>query len=635
MGKTQKLVVAMCIDALTSATMLWLSYWFLELVFRKEIAQQMFWLLPTASAITICSFYFFGLYRTVIRFAGARFFLHVIVGSLIVSGLVAAIALASVYGEKVGFPRRVFVLFAITLSVGATSTRLFARNYFDRLRSKNRVPVVIYGAGSGGTQLYSALRYGPSYDPIAFIDDKAELQGRSIHGLRVLSPTKLPRLIESKNIKTILLAMPVLTFEQRAKIITSLEPLNIQIKTTPSLQELISGKASLSDLHTLPIEDLMSRPTVQPNEKLASFCVEQKSVLITGAGGSIGSELCRQIVLRKPKIVVLYEMTESALFYIEQELRARVPQAPCEQITIVPVLGSVLDTSRLKETLLKYKINSVFHAAAYKHVPMLESNPVEGIRNNVLGTKAVVDASLWANVGHLVVVSTDKAVRPTNLMGATKRFAELVVHATAKANTTTKTCMVRFGNVLGSSGSVVPIFKEQIKCGGPVTVTHQDMTRYFMTIPEASQLVMQAGSMANDTEVFVLNMGQPVKIDDLARRMIELSGLTVKDHKNQNGDIEIQYTGLRPGEKMYEELSINDDLEPTTHPKINKALEDHNDKLILQLADQLITAVKEGNQAEVFDVVCRAVPEYTPSEQVRKAMPLVELKTNAHPQVST
>ena len=392
--------------------------------------------------------------------------------------------------------------------------------------TKNRIPVVIYGAGLGGHQLFSALRYGGHYAPVAFIDDDPANQGKLIHGIQVFPFEKLESLISTKKVHTILLAMPALSHDKRAEIITRLQKYNIVIKTTPSLSEIISGKANLSDLHNLSTEDLMSRPTVQANEDLAGYCVRGKSVLVTGAGGSIGSELCRQILIRKPTTIVLYEMTESSLFYIEQELLTRVGKVDTE-IQVVAVLGSVLDANRLKETMLKYEVNSVFHAAAYKHVPMLETNPIEGVRNNVIGTKRVAEASIWAGVESMVVVSTDKAVRPTNLMGATKRFAELVVQAIADTKCNMKICMVRFGNVLGSSGSVVPTFREQIKCGGPVTVTHPDMTRFFMTIPEAAQLILQAGAMANNAEIFVLDMGEPVRIYDLAKQLIERSGFQV------------------------------------------------------------------------------------------------------------
>jgi FlaA1/EpsC-like NDP-sugar epimerase len=431
--------------------------------------------------------------------------------------------------------------------------------------------------------------------------------------------------MKTKGVQTVLLAMPSLSQARRAEIVAKLQKQNVAIKTTPSLSEIISGKANLTDIHNLSIEDLMSRPTVQVKEDLAGSCVEGKSILVTGAGGSIGSELCRQIVRRKPKTVVLFEMTESALFYIEQELLDRTKgfNSPVE---IVAVLGSILDSNRVKETLLKHDVKSVFHAAAYKHVPMLESNPIEGVWNNVIGTKRVTEASSWAGVESLVFVSTDKAVRPTNLMGASKRFAELIVQALTSTNKSMKTCMVRFGNVLGSSGSVVPTFQEQIRFGGPVTVTHPNMTRYFMTIPEASQLVLQAGAMANDAEVFVLDMGESIKIHDLAKRMIELSGFHVRDGNNPNGEIEIKFTGLRPGEKMYEELSIDDCLEKTKHPKITRSIErQQSPEQVLQTATALESAIENRDTEEVLRLLSLAVPEYVQSSEISNKSPLPEV----------
>jgi FlaA1/EpsC-like NDP-sugar epimerase len=612
----QKLFIAMLADAVTASVALLFSYWIIELTVKTEVT-NMWWLLPASSVVTVSTFYFWGLYRTILRFSNSRFFINVIIHSLIVTGLVTGIAYLSLGNEPLPFPRRVFLLFAITLSVGAACSRLFARTFFDRRRSKTRAGVVIYGAGSGGNQLFSAIRYGWQYAPVAFIDDDPAKHGKLMHGLRVLPFRKLEPLIKSKGVKTVLLAMPALSQDKRAEIISKLQQYKVSIKTTPRLSELISGKASLGDIHNLSIEDLMARPTVQADEDLASQCVSEKSVLVTGAGGSIGSELCRQILLRKPKTIVLFEMTESSLFYIEQELITRVKNLGTEA-QIVAVLGSVLDANRLKETMYRHKVDTVFHAAAYKHVPMLEANQVEGVRNNVIGTKRVAESCAQCGVDSLVVVSTDKAVRPTNLMGATKRFAELVVQAVANSNKQMNTCMVRFGNVLGSSGSVVPTFQEQIRCGGPVTVTHTKMTRYFMTIPEASQLVMQAGAMANNGEVFVLDMGKPERIYDLAKRMIKLSGFQPKDAEHPSGDIEIVFTGLRPGEKMFEELSINGHLEPTTHPKICQSIERVNPHdRVLHSASLLEAAIESGSEIEVLNILKQEVPEYEQSAQLK------------------
>ncbi|MEE2819485.1 MAG: nucleoside-diphosphate sugar epimerase/dehydratase [Planctomycetota bacterium] len=612
--KRTKFCIAICVDATVAATTLWISYWFLAQVFNTGAAERFWWLLPVSSVITVCLFYFFGLYRAVLRFAGARFFVQVIVSSLIVSGLVASIALASVYGERVGFPRRVFVLFALMLSVGSASTRLFVRWCFERRANRNRIPAVIYGAGSGGSQLFAATRYGGQYSAKAFIDDDSEQQGKTIHGLRVFSRDKIKTLIESKKIQVVLLAMPSIDQNNRSEIINYLQQFNVVIKTTPSLIELVSGKASVSDLHNLSFEDLMSRPTMRANEDLARYCVTEKSVMVTGAGGSIGSELCRQIIARKPCEIVLFEISESALFYIEQELLSRKSQLG-SKVNIISILGSVLDKKRLEEVIREYSVTSVFHAAAYKHVPMVEANPIEGMNNNVIGTRRVAEVCADTGVKSFVMVSTDKAVRPTNLMGASKRVAELVAQSIAINNSGLNTCIVRFGNVLGSSGSVVPTFREQIKCGGPVTITHPDMTRFFMSIPEASQLVMQAGAMAKNAEIFVLDMGSPVRIVDLAKRMIEFAGLSVCDTEHPNGDIEIKFTGLRPGEKMYEELSISGALSPTEHSKIRESQEEKPaSTTTLLLIDKMEVAIELRDIKKMLDALFQLVPEYNPSD---------------------
>jgi len=628
-----KLVLGMVVDAVTAAAALLFSGWFLNLIFQTQAAEKLWWLPIAASVITVSSYYFMGLYRTILRFAGPRFFINVGVSSFIVAGLVASVALAYMYGESIGFPRRVFLLFAITLAIGSASTRLAVRWHLEKESKKHRVKTIIYGAGDGGHQLYFALRHGGQYSVVAFVDDDPMQQRRKIHEVSVFSPKKLGSLIKDKKAEVVLLAMPGISQPIRAEIVSQLQQFDVVVKTTPKLSDLISGKASLSDIHDLSTEDLMNRSAVATDEELAGRCVGGKSVLITGAGGSIGSELCRQIASRKPTTIVLYEMTESALFYIEQELLNIVAKM-VENIAIVPVIGSVLDTTRLKETMLRHNVASVFHTAAYKHVPMVEANQIEGVRNNVLGTMRVMEACDWANIKSLVVVSTDKAVRPTNLMGATKRFAELIVQSLAENTPNMDVCMVRFGNVLGSSGSVIPTFQEQIKRGGPVTVTHKEMTRYFMTIPEASQLVLQAGAMADNAEVFVLDMGEPKLIYELARDLIELSGHQILDREHPSGDIEIIYTGLRPGEKMHEELSLDGCLEQTNHPKIRQSLEgDCDSKAIMLFVEQLEKAIENYDENEVVRIVCSAVPEYVPSKAMLLPNPRVAVSTSV--QVST
>lgn len=632
LSRRQKFIIVMVVDGITAAVALAFSYWFIELTFDLSVSGKA-WLLPTSSIVTAGSFYFFGLYQTILRFANTHFFMRVIVSSVIVSGLVASVALYSVYGQNPGFPNRVFVLFAITLSVGTACSRLIARWFFESRSGRHRTPTIIYGAGSAGHQLFSSIRYGGQYVPAAFVDDDPQQQGKSIHGIKVFSPQQIGTLIKTKKIEVVLLAMPILSQDQRANIIAKLQKYkqkyNVTIKTIPHLSDLIAGKASLDDIHNLSIEDLMARPTVPAIEDLANHCIEGQSVLVTGAGGSIGSELCRQILLRNADTIVLFEMTESALFYIEQELleRAKKYEAKTE---IVPILGTILDCARLEEAIQKNKVETVFHAAAYKHVPMLETNQIEGIRNNVIGTKRVAEACASCGVNSFVVVSTDKAVRPTNLMGATKRFAELLVQTTAINNPQMNVCMVRFGNVLGSSGSVVSTFKEQIERGGPVTVTHPEMTRYFMTIPEASQLVMQAGALANNGEVFVLDMGNPVRIYDLAKNMIELSGHSVRDQEHPHGDIEIKITKPRPGEKMFEELSTSGELQKTAHPKIQQSSE-HQVLVekVLNAVNQLEAALDTRDESEAMLWLCSMVPEYVVQTDTPESVPNVEI-VNTH-----
>jgi FlaA1/EpsC-like NDP-sugar epimerase len=612
LSRRSKMAVVMSVDACIASITLWLTYVATEQSFFPAAVEQHWWLLPLASITTVTVFWLFRLYHTVIRFAGAQFFMHTIVASVLVAWIVGVCGLLKMYPTK---PISIFVIYPFYLMVACSTSRLVARRVFDYkvVRDSKQVVCAIYGAGSGGVQLYSAIRFGGTYDPVAFIDDDTSTHGLRVHGLKVWSPDKLQQLINKKHITTILLAIPSLEQRRRAEIVKRMLEFNLSIESTPSFSDLVTNRATFGDLRPLSMEDILTRTEMEPDEHLARKCVHGKSVMVTGAGGSIGSELCRQIIQRKPTKLVLFDIAESALFYIEQELLQRLKKLDSE-IYIVPVLGSVTDKNRLQEVLLQHEVSTVFHAAAYKHVPMLELNPLEGARNNILGTNCVFEAAAWANCSSLVVVSTDKAVRPTSFMGATKRFAELVVQAKSSAHTNMNTCLVRFGNVLGSSGSVVPIFEEQIRIGGPVTVTDQHATRYFMTIPEASQLVMQAGAMGSDSEVFVLDMGEPIRILDLAKRMIELAGRTLKTEENPAGDIEITFSELRPGEKLHEELAFDADLIETDHPMIRLADEPDPD------VDQIIDGLKriEGaiEQADIGEIVAsmqELIPGFTPS----------------------
>ena len=617
LNRPTRYILAMFVDAVTASTAVVLTYFLNPRDFEGPVVSQLWWLILVAGVAAVSVFSLAGLYRTILRFAGARFFAKVILSSVIVTSVIAAVTFGYLRYVNLSFPLSSTVTFAMLLSIGASCSRLLARYYIEHKDNKNRERVIIYGAGQGGHQLFSAIRYGGKYAPVAFIDDNPRNQGKSVHGLKVYGFNAIDRLIKTKNVSTVLLAMPEMAHRNRAKIIQKLQKFNIKIQSTPNLTDWITNRAVLSELHNLSVEDLMSREPVEVNEKLASYCIAGKSVMITGAGGSIGSELCRQALVRKPKIIVLFELSESALFYIQQELLKRAEKID-GNIEIVAVLGSVLDTTRLRNVLSKFKVDTVFHAAAYKHVPMIEANAIEGIRNNIIGTKHLVDSCVWANIRNLVIISTDKAVRPTNLMGATKRFSELVVQAIAKDCQSMRTCLVRFGNVLGSSGSVVPIFREQINSGGPVTVTHPKMTRFFMTIPEASELVIQAGAMASDAEIFVLDMGEPELIIDLARRMISGAGLTEQTADNPKGDIAITFTKPRPGEKLFEELSYDNKLEHTVHEMIHKSNESTHDlEKIKVLVELLENSVENRDDDKMLEIVCQAVPEYEPSDELR------------------
>jgi FlaA1/EpsC-like NDP-sugar epimerase len=438
------------------------------------------------------------------------------------------------------------------------------------VKKQNRKRVAIYGAGLAGQQIAAALFRSDDYLPVCFIDDKKSLQGQSLSGLKIFAPHKALTKFRKFHIEEILLAMPSVGRDRKKEIIASFEQSNVKIMELPGVTQLVDGKVRVSDIREVDIIDLLGRDPIPPVAELLTKNIQNKVVMVTGAGGSIGSELCRQIIKNQPKYLILFEVTEFALYQIDKELRLNT------EIEIIPILGSVLEQTKLERVIQQYQVKTVYHAAAYKHVPLVECNPIAGLKNNAVGTAFSLNAAVKQGVETFVLISTDKAVRPTNVMGATKRLAELYCQALANEQTQTQISIVRFGNVLGSSGSVVPLFKQQIAKGGPITVTHPEVTRYFMTIPEASQLVIQAGAMGEGGDVFLLDMGQPVRIQDLARQMIRLSGLTVKEEDSDVGDIEIQYSGLRPGEKLYEELLIDqDNTEITTHQRILRSYEKH------------------------------------------------------------
>ena len=511
----------------------------------------------------------FGLYASIVRYMGLTLIAVGLQSTLVVTAIVMAFgAFAGIMSApiRVGI---VFWAFSLILVVGG---RLAARMFLSR-RNVNREAVVIYGAGRGGAALVDALVSGDDYLPVALVDDNAELHGKRIHGLRVHSPERLEYLVTEKGATGVLLAMPSASRRRRREVLQRLSEFPVHVQTMPEIRDIVSGKARLDDIREVDVEDLLGRNAVPPNPKLMDACIKGKVVMVTGAGGSIGSELCYQILKLAPARLVLFELSEAALYTVERKTRRHAQQKGID-CDIVALLGSVHHEHRVREVIKTFEVKTVYHAAAYKHVPIVEHNVFEGIHNNVFGTLYTARAAIEGGAESFVLISTDKAVNPSNVMGATKRFAELILQALNTESTATKFSMVRFGNVLESSGSVVPLFKEQIMSGGPVTVTHRDIIRYFMTIPEAAQLVIQAGSMATGGDVFVLDMGEPVKILDLAHRMINLMGMTVRDAEHPEGDIEIQFVGLRPAEKLYEELLIGSNVAGTGHPRIMRADED-------------------------------------------------------------
>ncbi len=532
------------------------------------------WLLILAPFITIPLFTRLGLYRAVVRFIdGQQAVMTVLTG---VSLSVLILALMTLLADWEGIPRSILPIYWGTAFLLVGGSRYLVRLIYNHYYFKNeKTHVIIYGAGDSGMQLANALTRHHEYRIVAYIDDNPTINKAIIQGLQVYKPIDLPKLIDKFSVGQIFLALPAISKARKKEILQNLEPLPVHVLTIPSMSELISGERSIADLREIEVDELLGRDPVDPDYELLTSCIKDQAVMVTGAGGSIGSELCRQILRIKPTKLILYEASEFVLYNIESELLKLIAaeKLAIEPKTIVPVLGSVQNQIRLEEIMQRYRVNTLYHAAAYKHVPLVEANPLEGIRNNTFGTLYTALAARNAQVRHFVLISTDKAVRPTNVMGASKRMAELVLQALAEQSSRTIFSMVRFGNVLGSSGSVVPLFRKQIKEGGPLTVTHPNIIRYFMTIPEAAQLVIQAGALAKGGEVFLLDMGEPVKIIDLARRMIHLSGYTVKDEQNPTGNIEIKFTGLRPGEKLYEELLIDSQADKTPHPKIFKAHE--------------------------------------------------------------
>jgi FlaA1/EpsC-like NDP-sugar epimerase len=607
MPRPVKRAVVLVMDACLCIISVWLAF-YLRLGEWVSLSTNTILAAVASVVLALPVFIKSGLYRAIFRYSG----LHAMV-AVVRAMLLCGLAFASIFtflGVE-GIPRTVGLIQPMLLLLLVGASRAAARvwlggSYHDQLRKTGLPLALIYGAGSAGRQLASAVANSPEIRVVGFLDDDDRLHGHLLNGLPIHNPADLVEILNLSHISDVLLALPSVSRQRRNYILNNLKPHKVAVRTLPGLSDVATGKVSLRDVRELDIDDLLGRDQVKPNGLLLNLNTHHKTVLVTGAGGSIGSELCRQILRTQPLQLLLVDMSEFALYQIHQDLKEIA-----DGVELVPLLASVCDEVRMHEIMSTWKPQTVYHAAAYKHVPMVEHNPAEGARNNVWGTWVCAEAAARNGVRNFVLISTDKAVRPTNIMGATKRLAEMVLQAHAQLHGETCFSMVRFGNVLGSSGSVVPLFREQIKIGGPVTLTHQDITRYFMTIPEAAQLVIQAGAMGTGGDVFVLDMGQPVKIIDLARRMIELSGLTVRDLQNPMGDVELAVTGLRPGEKLFEELLIGGNPESTSHPRIMKAHEHFLSWTELKVAlDELSQAMHINDVPKIRQLLQQLVNGY-------------------------
>lgn len=616
-----KRIVVLAVDASFCIFSVWFAY-YLRLGEWVSLWGDPFIVVLASLAFALPTFGAFGLYRAIFRYSGWPALMTVAKACSVYSLLF--IALITTFGFT-GIPRTIGIIQPILLLLLVGASRAFASywlggSYRQQLMLGAVPRVLIYGAGSTGRQLAAALLNSHQMRVVGFLDDDVKLSGQSLNGLEIYRPSELSNLVSSRAVSDVLLALPSINRQRRNAILTSIAKSRVLVRTLPSVADLATGKVTASDLRELDIEDLLGREPVNPDPQLLKQNIEQQVVMVTGAGGSIGSELCRQILAQRPSKLVLVDQSEFALYSIEQELNNRATELAVSygfHPHIIPILGSVQNADLIRIVLEKYSPEIIFHAAAYKHVPLVESNFTEGILNNTFGTLTIAKLAAEMGIPRFILISTDKAVRPTNVMGASKRLAEMVLQAlaanVAESNATIFS-MVRFGNVLDSSGSVVPLFRRQIADGGPITLTHPEVTRYFMTIPEAAQLVIQAGAMAKGGDVFVLDMGEPVKIADLAKHMVELSGLEVRDDNNPEGDIEIEITGLRPGEKLYEELLIGDNPQPTSHARIKKA---HEAFLPLSKLEEELEVLKVAIQKSSLDMakegLGKLVPGYRPS----------------------
>ena len=596
---------------------IFVAFWFaqnLKASYSQEWSSPANWLAFAATAIlTILVFTRLGLYRAVTRYVSTKVLTTAVLGSAISGVLFFLSVLLFEQRLRLALPVAYFLMLVVLIA----GSRIMLRTMLTNRHRKQMIPVIIYGAGQSGRQLLEAIKQVSEYNAVAFVDDNAAIQRMVIYDLPVHKPSEIGNLINRYGVEKILLAIPSASTEVRKNIIHQLEAYPCEVLTIPGMKDLVDGKISASSLKKVSVVDLLGRDPVAPRPELMAADISGKVVMVTGAGGSIGSELCRQIIRNQPAKLILFELSEFSLYSIDKELRD-FQTASDMDIEVLPILGSVQHRKRLFTIMQAFGVQTVYHAAAYKHVPMVEFNTIEGVRNNIYGTMFCAQAAIDARVETFVLISTDKAVRPTNTMGASKRMAELVLQAlAAEPGQSTRFCMVRFGNVLGSSGSVVPVFEQQIAAGGPVTLTHADITRYFLTIPEAAQLVIQAGAMGKGGDVFVLDMGDSVKIIDLAKQMIRLSGLEVKDTAHPEGDIEIQITGLRPGEKLYEELLIGDEVQKTTHPRIMTASEVMLPWNVLSdIITRMDEACRESDQLTLRRLLLEAPTGFAPKDDI-------------------
>jgi len=613
LSRPSKTIIVILADYILLVFSFWASLSIRSNTFYLPIMESNF-LILLAPFIAIPIFYFFGLYKSLMRYSNYQSLLTIMIAGSVYTLLWFLIVISVGIVEK---PYD-FLIINWMMTLFCVGGLRYVARWLLTQRTREYSRVVIYGAGSAGIQLESAMKYNSEIKVIAFVDDDQSMHGQYIEGIKIYDPSSLSRLVEKHGVSDVLLAIPSISRSNTHKLLQSLKQYPVVIKTLPSLTDLAQGRISVSDLKKINIEDLLGRPIRKPDNTLLTKDVEQKNVLITGAGGSIGSELSRQIIRKKPRLLILFDISEYALYTIEREL-LEINQG----VRVIPILGNVTEGPILEKLIKKFEVHTIYHTAAYKHVPMVEKNTVASVKTNIFGTLACIKAAIDGNVESFVFISTDKAVRPTNIMGASKRFAELILQAMAKKQSNseehhkTKISIVRFGNVLDSSGSVVPLFREQIKNGGPVTITDPNIIRYFMTKSEAAQLVIQAGAMKSRGDIFVLDMGEPVEIASLAKDMINLSGMTVKDEENPEGDIEIIFTGLRPGEKLYEELLIGENVTTTKHERIMRATEeDFAWEDLKQHLAELKHAVEIDDYEKIREIFIITVFGYNPQGEI-------------------